>query len=108
MNKQDCDFCNLAGTAAWVYVLGPDRPIVGLANGLGDVALMDDDGTWRACIACSSLVDADDMTGLLDRVILHLGAVLPLRDREFRETWIAFVAAQYAAVMQPTAVKIPA
>ncbi|MEU2111536.1 hypothetical protein [Streptomyces sp. NPDC019507] len=104
----DCDFCNLPGTARWKYVLSPDRPVVGLANGQGDAVLFDDDGIWHACIACALLVDAEDMSALLDRVCRALGAVLPLKDNDFRETWTALMVGQYAAVMMPTTVKLPA
>ncbi|MCX5237242.1 hypothetical protein OG824_18750 [Streptomyces prunicolor] len=105
---KDCDFCNLAGTAQWLYVLSNDRPVVGLGNGQGDAVLFDDDGVWHACLGCSVLVDAENVAGLIDRVGRHLGMVMPLKDPGFREAWTALMVAQYEAVMQSTTVKIPA
>ncbi|MFF4244322.1 hypothetical protein ACFYY2_07580 [Streptomyces sp. NPDC001822] len=102
---RDCDFCNLPGTARWKYVLSDDRPVVGLANDKGEAVLFDDDGIWHACIACALLIDREDMAGLLDRVTRALGAVLPLKDTDHRETWQALMVGQYAAVMEASTVK---
>ncbi|SNS50088.1 hypothetical protein [Actinacidiphila glaucinigra] len=104
----DCDFCNLPGVARWKYVLSPDRPVVGLTNGAGDAVLFDDDGIWHACIACAALVDREDMAGLIERVCRALGAVLPLKDTEHRQTVQALMVGQYSAVMQSTTVKLRA
>jgi len=99
---KDCDFCNLAGTARWQYVLPEDRPVVGLANDAGEALLLDDDGVWHACIACALLVDRKDVSGLLQRAERHMGPAFPhLFGPDAGDAWKALMAAQWAAVMMP-------
>ncbi|NUV86611.1 hypothetical protein G6W61_10375 [Streptomyces sp. KAI-26] len=100
MTTHDCDFCNLKGAARWLYTLADDRPLIGLGNDSGDVALMPDDGKWHACIGCAPRIDAKDMNGLLRRVEAHLGMVLPIGDFQ-----IALFTAQFTTVMEFTASK---
>ncbi|MFI0985041.1 hypothetical protein [Streptomyces exfoliatus] len=109
MNKPDCDFCNLAGTARWRYVLADDRPVVGLGDEAGTRGyFVDDNGVWHACVGCALLVDRKDMPKLVARVTRSLSGHLPmLRDADLRETWQAFMTARYAVVMSPATVKIP-
>ncbi|MFI6205929.1 hypothetical protein ACIBAI_05945 [Streptomyces sp. NPDC051041] len=99
---KDCDFCNLAGTARWQYVLPEERPVVGLANEDGHVIVLDDDGLWNACIGCSLIVDRGDVAGLIQRVERHLAPAFPdMFGPQAGETWKAMMTVRYAAVMLP-------
>ncbi|MGP3686225.1 hypothetical protein ACTVZO_16215 [Streptomyces sp. IBSNAI002] len=102
MSKADCDFCNLTGTARWLYVLPEDRPVVGLANAAGEAIIFDDDGLWHACIGCAGLVDREDITGLVQRAQRHITNTFPeMFGPGADDTWKAISAARYAAVMSP-------
>ncbi|MFE0104156.1 hypothetical protein [Streptomyces sp. NPDC059009] len=102
-----CDFCSNLGVIC-TYVLAPDRPLVGLGNDEGDVHFFDDDGAWSACGDCSKLIDAEDMAGLIERAARFLPSFVAVQGTGISDTYKALLIAQYAGVMQPTTVKIPA
>ncbi|MEU3265097.1 hypothetical protein [Streptomyces bacillaris] len=102
MSKADCDFCNLAGTARWLYVLPEDRPVVALTNDEGLIMVLPDDGLWRACIGCAALVDREDVIGLIVRAERHMAPAFPdMFGPQSGDMWKAVASARYAAVMMP-------
>jgi len=102
MNSADCDFCNLASTARWLYVLPENGPIIAIDRGEGLLEVIHDDGLWHACIGCAALVDRADVTGLVDRAERHMASAFPdLFEGASGPLQRAMLAARFSAVMMP-------